>query len=69
LTALTTHIFNPVMRLFAGSLPGLALLTRRYATYRNRALPLVQDLVASRANTRFEGDSPTPTTPVSLPRD
>ena len=29
LTALTTHIFNPVMRLFAGSLPGLALLTHR----------------------------------------
>ena len=29
LTALTTHIFNPVMRLVAGSLPGLALLTHR----------------------------------------
>lgn len=29
LTALTTHVFNPVMRLFAGSLPGLGLLTHR----------------------------------------
>jgi deazaflavin-dependent oxidoreductase (nitroreductase family) len=29
LTALTTHIFNPVMRLVAGSLPGLAVLTHR----------------------------------------
>jgi deazaflavin-dependent oxidoreductase (nitroreductase family) len=29
LAALTTHVFNPVMRLLAGSLPGLALLTHR----------------------------------------
>ena len=29
LSALTTHIFNPVMRLVAGSLPGLAVLTHR----------------------------------------
>jgi deazaflavin-dependent oxidoreductase (nitroreductase family) len=28
-SALTTHIFNPIMRLFAGSLPGLAVLTHR----------------------------------------
>jgi deazaflavin-dependent oxidoreductase (nitroreductase family) len=29
LAALTTRVFNPVMRLFAGSLPGLGLLTHR----------------------------------------
>jgi deazaflavin-dependent oxidoreductase (nitroreductase family) len=32
LAALTTHVFNPVMRLLAGSLPGLALLTHRGRT-------------------------------------
>jgi deazaflavin-dependent oxidoreductase (nitroreductase family) len=32
LAPLTTHVFNPVMRLLAGSLPGLALLTHRGRT-------------------------------------
>jgi deazaflavin-dependent oxidoreductase (nitroreductase family) len=47
LAALTTHVFNPIMGLFAGSLPGLALLTHRGRrtgrVYRTPLLVLTRD--------------------------